>query len=373
MSHRPVAFYIHHQGAGHVTRAAALARSLGRPSVGISSSDVIDSIGKEAFTRFYSLPLDYDPSASAPEAHDSSAPDCFHYAPVPSRWLLERTAELVSILKRENPLLLIVDVSVEVTLLARLCGIPTIVVRQHGRRTDNAHRAAYDSAEMLLAPFPKAMEDPITPASVKEKSIYFPSLSKHAVASKPSPENIRSTFGIQPSTTVGVIVLGRGGRTHTLDQFITLATWFGEIQWYLLGVVKSGSELPIPDNLHVTGWTKSTIEYFAIADFVVGSAGNNSVMEVAEFAVPYIVVPENRPFEEQVRKAEVLTHLGLAHVLSSYAAPQAEWSTAIDFATSADSRKCAIRKWTAIARSESQEDPLNLLKATIERLDRKTQ
>src|SRR3712207_8569721 len=52
-----------------------------------------------------------------------------------------------------RPDVLVVDVSVEVALLARLLGVPVVLVAQRGRRDDDPHRRAYAAAAAVAAPW----------------------------------------------------------------------------------------------------------------------------------------------------------------------------------------------------------------------------
>ena len=45
---------------------------------------------------------------------------------------------------------------------------------------------------------------------------------------------------------------------------------------------------------------------------VIGNGGHNTVMEIAALGKRFIVIPEERPFDEQVVKAEILRKLNLA-------------------------------------------------------------
>ena len=63
--------------------------------------------------------------------------------------LLRRGAAVVRWVERHRPSLVVVDVSVEVTLLVRLLGVPVVVVAMQGDRHDRAHRTAYDAATAL--------------------------------------------------------------------------------------------------------------------------------------------------------------------------------------------------------------------------------
>src|SRR5947208_34050 len=67
-------------------------------------------------------------------------------APPPGRTLL-----------RAAPSVLVVGVSVEVTALARLMGVPVVSVVLPGRRGDPAHRLGHALAEALIAPWPASL------------------------------------------------------------------------------------------------------------------------------------------------------------------------------------------------------------------------
>jgi UDP-N-acetylglucosamine--N-acetylmuramyl-(pentapeptide) pyrophosphoryl-undecaprenol N-acetylglucosamine transferase len=60
------------------------------------------------------------------------------------------------------------------------------------------------------------------------------------------------------------------------------------------------------------GWVDDAGLHLAAADVVVASAGSNLVAEVAMAARPLIAVAERRPFEEQLRRVEGLSRLGVA-------------------------------------------------------------
>ncbi|WP_204327890.1 hypothetical protein, partial [Proteus mirabilis] len=74
---------------------------------------------------------------------EAERPLALHYAPLNHPGLRARTARIAAWAARTNPALLVVDVSVEVALFARLLSLPTLVVRLAGRRDDPPHLEAF--------------------------------------------------------------------------------------------------------------------------------------------------------------------------------------------------------------------------------------
>ena len=88
----------------------------------------------------------------------------------------------------------------------------------------------------------------------------------------------------------------------------------------------------------MVGWTDDPRPYVAAADAVVSAAGHNSVMELGRQRAKLVLVPEPRPFEEQVRKAAVLAREGLAVVRDKWPAA-GEWPAVLEEARSLDAAK----------------------------------
>ena len=168
-----IGYYVHYHGMGHVHRAASILRHVDAQTTVLTSRVADRCRGLGVFDHVVDLACDMDdiPPAGLTRAGDV---DCFHYAPMWSGGCRSRVAQFTDWVQTCRPELLVVDVSVEITLLARLAGLPTVVVRQHGDRTDWPHVMAYQSAEALLAPFPQSLEDDRTPAWVRERTVYVP-------------------------------------------------------------------------------------------------------------------------------------------------------------------------------------------------------
>ena len=174
-----IGYYVHHQGRGHLSRLEAVAAHLRTPVVGLSS------LPKPAGWQgdWVQLARDDDPSPASSD--DVSALGVLHWAPRHHQGLSARMATLASWVARERPAAVVVDVSVEVALLVRLCGTPVVVVALPGERTDRTHLAAYDLADALLAPWPAEAHARGWPASWTSKTWCVGGLSRFDGRARP--------------------------------------------------------------------------------------------------------------------------------------------------------------------------------------------
>src|SRR5690349_14237624 len=97
------------------------------------------------------LPMDV--SGSATDAADVTAHGRLHWAPLHVDGLARRSAKLLQTVAATRPRRVVVDVSVEISLLARLAGVPVTVMAMPGDRGDAAHQLAYDVADSIIAPW----------------------------------------------------------------------------------------------------------------------------------------------------------------------------------------------------------------------------
>lgn len=296
---RPVGYYVHHQGAGHWQRAVALAGALeegGRPCTLMGTFSQIDTAAAPGSV----LDLPDDRLDSGFDGRDGAAqrPDAFHYAPLNHPGLRERMGRIAAWTAAHDPALMIVDVSCEVALFARLLSVPSLVVRLSGTRTDPPHLEAFRAATRLLAPFPEALDGGTVPGWVRDKTLYG------------------GFLGAEPSASVEdgriVVVYGRGGEGGTLARLAEAAAAVPERDWHVLGPVSGDG--PSPKNLHRHGWVADVRPHLARASLVVGGAGDGLVTAVAGLGKRFLCLPEPRAYGEQEAKAEGLARLGAALV-----------------------------------------------------------
>ena len=94
------------------------------------------------------------------EPRDATAGGSLHWAPLRHPGLRSRAAAVSAWIERERPDVMVVDVSIEIALLARLHGVPVVLVAQRGIRHDAAHALAYAQAAAIAAPWTAATHLP---------------------------------------------------------------------------------------------------------------------------------------------------------------------------------------------------------------------
>lgn len=300
---RGIGYYVHHQGAGHRDRAVRIARALDRPCM------LIGTFGAEAGLpddlSVLDLPDDRLMQDFDGQDGTRNRPLCLHYAPLGHAGIRSRMAAIAHWIGKTDPVLLIVDVSVEVALLARLLSVPTLVFRLAGLRTDPAHLEAFRAAERLIAPFPEAFEVNGIPDWVRQKTDYAGLLAPPATV---DPSAVAEDGRI-------TILFGRGGEGGCLEDLAAAARAVPERNWHVLGPVRADAVRgTLPGNLHLHGWVEDVQAHLAPAALVVGGCGDGVLAAVARAGKRFVCLPEPRAYGEQEAKAQALARLGAAVV-----------------------------------------------------------
>ncbi|TPG13289.1 glycosyltransferase [Pedococcus bigeumensis] len=286
-----IGYYAHHQGAGHLTRMQSIAAAMDESVWGLSSSPA-PAGWDSGWTQ---LARDDDPDAHRLARDcDPTANGALHWVPRGHHGLAQRSAQITAWAAHERPRALVVDVSVEVALLARLCGVPTVVVAMPGQRHDRAHRLAYDTADALLAPWPQGAHDHDWPREWTDKACFVGGISRfdHLAAASTAAPPARDGGG-----TV-LVLWGAGGRTTTEAELDAARAATPSWTW-----VERAPGVPSTTQL----W-----DDLQRADVVVTHAGQNAVAEVAAARRPAVVVAQPRPFDEQVATARQIDDWGIA-------------------------------------------------------------
>jgi hypothetical protein len=275
-----IGYYVHHQGRGHLHRARSVLSHVAAPSTILSSLP----------GPWVVLPRDDDGATVDPTAGGR-----FHWVPAHHAGLRRRMARIARWIEETAPALLVVDVSVEVAVLARSMGVPVLVTAMRGDRTDPAHELGYAVAHELLAPWSAAFADPGWGWSAKTRYVgAFSRFDGRAPAASPG------------SRRRVVVLWGAGGTDLGDAPAAATPDW----DWDWLGTAGR--------------WTPDPWPVISSADVVVTHAGQNAIAEVAAARRPAVVLPQPRPFGEQVATAEVLARAGLAVVRRTWPTP-AQW------------------------------------------------
>ncbi|MGI8946857.1 MAG: glycosyltransferase [Ornithinimicrobium sp.] len=306
-----IGYYAHHHGSGHITRLQSITACLHESVWGLSSLQA-PAGWTQPWTQ---LARDDTPSPSAAAAAgDVTAGGVLHWAPPLHEGLSARMAQLAEWIAQHRPQLLVVDVSVEVALLARLCGVPTVVVALPGRRLDRPHRLAHDSAEALLAPWPEGAHTDDWPSSWQDKVWCVGGISRFDGRSA-APVRMGAR---RPRRQV-LVLWGSGGRSADRDAVAAARAAAPHWDW----LERDPASSPSPDL-----WGE-----LAAANVVVTHAGQNAVAEVAAARRPAVVIAQTRPFGEQEATAAAVNRLGAAVGLPSWPGA-ADWPALLERAAS---------------------------------------
>lgn len=316
---RAIGYYVHHHGAGHLARAMAIA-TCERDRYTLIGTGLA---GRTKDIACLDLPDDRMPCQAAFDGRDGVAerPHALHYAPTDQDGIRSRISRIAAWIEQATPGLIVVDVSVEIAMLARLAATPTAYVRLGGRRDDAAHHEAFRGARLVIAPFHEALDDPETPDWLRAKTRYCPGLTAAGRAD-----------GDRKHDTV-LVVYGKGGAGPAGHDLAAAARATPDLDWMVLG---GGEVVPdCPGNLHVAGWVDDADARIATAGVVIGGAGDGLVNAVLAAGAPFICLPEPRPFQEQESKARRLAALGVAIVPDGWP-PAADWAGLIGEARALD-------------------------------------
>lgn len=259
---RPFGYFVHHQGRGHATRCADLAHALPqtRPlRIFCADDEIFPKLPPNAsVTRIPSL---FEPTGQEPGgASCLPTPETLHCAPVGWPTIRDAMGTMVRFFTEEAPELMISDVSAEVAQLARICSVPHVAVMQHGERTDAGHRAAYDGAAGLLAPFHADLNQPDW-APFADRLCNAPGLG---VSSRlPDRETARRRLGIASTEQLALIVSGGGGTGVSEAPLGVAARTFPQMQWRSIGAVQRDWHATPPPNLRHMGWVDTAAEHIA--------------------------------------------------------------------------------------------------------------
>lgn len=343
-----IAFYVHHHGAGHLMRTLAIAKAMKNCNITLMGSDLkrYSDLIPESYQQLH-LPLDI------PDKNDldytTTSPLGLHYAPYNVKGLRDRTDLITSFITKTYPLLLIVDVSVEISMLATIAGIPFIVVRQHGNRTDQAHLQAYHNALGLLAPYSQLMAGN-NENWMRDKTFYAGGIAKINPASILENEDNRQIS----------ILIGNGGTSITSSIIINIASTCPDWHFHILGMVDQ--TLPKYANLTSYGNIPNPESIIKNCSIVIGNTGHNTVMEVAAMGKRFIAIPEERPFDEQVVKAEILHNLGLATIIPPTELKNIAWNDILN------DTLMLTPDWTGIVEKQAAEKAAQYLKNTYKKI-----
>lgn len=353
------AFYIHHHGSGHVMRAVSIARSLPAQEVAFFGSNLDayrDLIPNEI--NYTTLPPD-TPTGPFRAPHEREL-SFFHYAPLNVPGIARRNQVLTTFFAENPTCILIVDVSVEITLLARLCSIPTVVIRQHGRRMDTAHRLAYESAELIIAPYPESLSAADEEGHFAYKTFFSGGFSRfddarYGAASPAHGQPEQEPSSITVPGNIGIF-MGRGGSCFNQSYIKHLREVLPKR--FTIHVLGELSDFEVLAGVVYHGDTPKAKDVLRGCEVVICDAGHNCVMELGSLRKPMICMPAPRPFDEQEVKADLLAREGLALVVKEKDRFDVDWERMIE-----NAKDLSTTAWGDIMNPRATEEIADRLKA----------
>jgi hypothetical protein len=302
-----IGYYVHHHGRGHVNRMRSVVEKLRTPCTVLSSLPPEDDVD----VGWVHLPRDDDDH----DPEDVTARGRLHWVPRHGAGLAARSAQVATWIAEQRPELVVVDVSVEVALLSRLCGVPVVVVAMPGRRDDPAHALAYDIADAVLAPWPPGRRTD-WPAAWLAKTTFLGSISRFDGWS-------RTVRSVTPTGRHGLLLWGSGGNDSAEEVLTSLRAGAPHWRWTLAG---AGGQRLDPT---------ATWDALCRAEVVVTHGGQNAVAEVAAARQRAVVIADERPFDEQRATVDWLQDAGLA--ATAYGCPEpGEWPRLLQRARAVD-------------------------------------
>ncbi|MDP9823975.1 glycosyltransferase [Nocardioides massiliensis] len=292
-----IGYYVHHVGRGHLRRARALASVWDGPVTGLSTLPRPDD------WRGDWVRLAADDSG---RMVDSTAHGQLHWAPVGHPGHRDRMAAISAWIADAAPDALVVDVSMEVLQLARLHGVRTVGVVLPGHRGDVAHLRGLTLADALVGFWPDHIRTPVegVPEDLAARIRPLGALS-----------GLTGTDAAADARAVTVL-LGAGGHGVGPADLAAAQAQTPEWSWTVLAP-------------GIGDWVADPAPVLARAAVVVTHAGEGALADVATARRPAVVLPQERPHDEQWATARALTPAGLpVAVLGQW--PDHGWAALLD-------------------------------------------
>ncbi len=299
-----IGWYIHHHGGGHLARMLSIAEHLDAEISCFSSLPQPDRLPAHCSWTLLDRDDDTREGTFSPADSDPTVDGLLHWAPLGHAGHLSRLSVITAALAQAPVDVFVVDVSVEVSLLVRLLGIRTVVIAQPGQRDDAAHQLGYRTATTIVAPWPRALLQPAHLDRVADKTVYTGGISRYEHRMRPSA-------ALAGAERRDVILLGGRGGSNASSVAVDEAAAASGYRWRILGAT--------PD----AAWSSDPWEDLLSARVVVAWAGQNSIADLAAANAAAVIIPQDRPFDEQLDTARAVDRAGLAVVATRWPATDA--------------------------------------------------
>ncbi|OXL19185.1 hypothetical protein [Psychrobacter sp. DAB_AL32B] len=311
-------YYAHHHGSGHcrqIDKLAALLPVDAKRQLIVFTSLSLDDYAFSCLDEQQIIRLQAEDECADDvlkgRAGEHWQPASLHYSPVGNSNIQKRSHQILDTIYQHHIDLMIIDVSVEVAMLCRAASIPYLYIRLPGIRDDTPHLNAFAGALALLAPYPRLLEATMTPEWVGKKTLYLDFINTAQqkeltyrefieILAKLNTSNLKDWE--EDTSTIITVIKGYGGH-EAIDMKLP------ELRRLLPSafIISLG---PINDNMRchvdIAAQVNDVTPFIQHSDYLLMACGLNAVAQVYDYATPLVVLPDDRPHQEQEVMAQAL-------------------------------------------------------------------
>jgi len=323
-------YYAHHHGSGHCRQIDKLATLL--PTEARQQLTVFTSVTSDAYTfaaideaQIVRLPAEDERADDvlAGRAGQNWQPASLHYSPVGNSDIQQRSHKILDTIYQRRIDLMIIDVSVEVAMLCRAASVPYLYVRLPGIRDDEPHLNAFAGAVALLAPYPRTLESAMTPEWISQKTLYLDFINTQQRDAQTYQVFIKHLMQLitdkkalslmlndknKNTPTIVSVIKGYGGHQAIDAKLPELRQLLPYAFIISLGPIDEDKRHYIDIAVDVSDVTP----FIEHSDYLLMACGLNAVAQAYDYATPLVVLPDDRPHQEQEVMAEALIAQGRA-------------------------------------------------------------
>lgn len=321
-------YYAHHHGSGHCRQIDKLAALL--PTEARQQLTVFTSVTSDAYmfaaideAQVVRLPAEDERADDvlAGRAGQYWQPASLHYSPVGNSDIQQRSHKILDTIHQRHIDLMVVDVSVEVAMLCRAASVPYLYVRLPGIRDDEPHLNAFAGALALLAPYPRTLESAMTPDWLAKKTLYLDFINteqrnaqtyrdfiKDLIQLTTGEKALSSMLEGKNTPTIVTVIKGYGGHQAIDAKLPELRQLLPHAFIISLGPIDKDKRHYVDIAAEVSDVTP----FIEHSDYLLMACGLNAVAQAYDYATPLVVLPDDRPHQEQEVMAEVLIAQGRA-------------------------------------------------------------
>ncbi|WP_333613198.1 hypothetical protein, partial [Psychrobacter sp.] len=199
--------------------------------------------------------------------------------------------------------------------------IPYLYIRLPGIRDDEPHLNAFAGALALLAPYPRTLESTKTPEWISQKTLYLDFINtqqknaqtyqdfiKHLIQLITDEKALSSLLDDKNTSTTVTVIKGYGGHQAIDAKLPELRQLLPYAFIISLGPIDEDKRHYVDIAAEVSDVTP----FLEHSDYLLMACGLNAVAQAYDYATPLVVLPDDRPHQEQEVMAEALITQGRA-------------------------------------------------------------